>query len=150
MNWNKDKSITLSQCCVIFFGAALLALDIFSPKIAGWYGTELSAIGLKSGTVLLAVIYSGSVFAWICLWKLWELLASIKRGDVFTAENVKRMRRVSWCCVWAAAICLAGGFLSPSFILFGAAAAFMALIVRIVKNIFEQAVSMKSELDLTV
>ena len=30
------------------------------------------------------------------------------------------------------------------------AAAFMALIIRIIKNVFEQAIGMKSELDLTV
>ena len=37
----------------------------------------------------------------------------------------------------------------PLFML-AAAAAFMALIVRIVKNVFQQAIAMKSELDLTV
>ena len=36
------------------------------------------------------------------------------------------------------------------FLVMAAAAAFMALIVRIVKNVFQQAIAMKSELDLTV
>ena len=41
-------------------------------------------------------------------------------------------------------------FWSQARVLIAIAAGFMGLIVRIVKNVFEQAITMKDELDLTV
>ena len=38
----------------------------------------------------------------------------------------------------------------PPFMIIAAAAAFMMMIVRVVKNIIQQAIDMKAELDLTV
>ena len=60
------------------------------------------------------------------------------------------MRIASWACVGAAAVCLAGTFFYPGMFVPALAAAFMALIVRIVKNSFEAAIRMKDELDLTI
>ena len=60
------------------------------------------------------------------------------------------LRAVSWCCAAVAAVCLlSAGYYLP-FLVAAMAAAFMALIVRIVKNVFQQAVRMKDELDYTV
>ena len=97
-------------------------------------------------------VYVGSVFAWITLAQLWRLLGNLRQGLVFTRENVRLLRIVSWCCVGAAIVCL----LSLPWLWFlpvlvvAAAAGFMAMIVRIVKNVFQQAIAMKDELDLTV
>ena len=60
------------------------------------------------------------------------------------------LRSVSWYCIWVALICLVSCVCYVPFVFVAIAAAFMALIVRIVKNVFQQAISMKSELDLTV
>ena len=148
MNWNKDKSILLSRAFVLAFALALLALDIFCYPLARWYfGTYLPQV---VGSVV--TVYVGSVFAWITLAQLWRLLGNLRQGLVFTQENVRLLRIVSWCCVGAAIVCL----LSIPWLWFlpvlvvAAAAGFMALIVRIVKNVFQQALAMKDELDLTV
>ena len=50
----------------------------------------------------------------------------------------------------AALLCLVSALYYPSFLLITAAAGFMCLIVRVVKNVFQQAIAMKSELDLTI
>ena len=50
----------------------------------------------------------------------------------------------------AGLICLVSTVYYFPFAAVGIAACFMALIVRIVKNVFQQAIAMKSELDLTV
>lgn len=89
------------------------------------------------------------------LWMLYNLymfLARIEKEEVFTPANVLALRRISWCCTWAAALCLpVGAVLGLPFIFaIGVAAAFMALIVRVIKNAFAQAVKMKDELDYTV
>ncbi|MBR4578254.1 MAG: DUF2975 domain-containing protein [Oscillospiraceae bacterium] len=149
MNWTKDKSLLLSQGCVLLFAALLLALDVGAPWLARWLGAY-GAQEQPGAAALLVCIYAGSVFAWLCLWELWRLLGAIRRGLVFTEENVRAMRRVSWCCVGAAAVALCAALWYPSMLVICAAAGFMALIVRIVKNAFQQAMAMKDELDLTV
>ena len=65
-------------------------------------------------------------------------------------RNVKLLRQVSWCCVGAGAVCLVSCLYYLPFIAVAIAAGFMALLVRIVKNIFQQAIDMKAELDLTI
>ena len=149
MNWNKDKSIALSQICVTVFAALLAALDIGAYRFSAWF-VQVRLMRWQLRVLLMISIYSGSIFAWICLYRLWRLIANIKRGAVFVGENVTHMRAISWCCVWAAAICLASAayYLPLGFV--AIAAGFMALIVRIVKNAFQQAIAMKDELDLTI
>ncbi len=149
MNWDKDKSILLSQICTAVFAALLLALDIGCYWAVSWF---VLLRGLERGRVwyFIATVYSCSVFAWLLLWNLWGLLGSIRRGEIFTPENVRRLRAVSWCCVGAALLCMLSASYYPSFLLIAVAAGFMCLIVRVVKNVFQQAIAMKSELDLTI
>ena len=74
----------------------------------------------------------------------------IRKGEIFIRENVRRMRIISWCCACAAGVCALSALYYLPFAFVAAAAGFMALIVRIVKNAFEQAIAMKDELDLTI
>ncbi len=151
MSWNQNKSVILSKVCVIFFALLLLTLDVLGYY---WvkYLVSVSKVlgGLRDGIVMMIVLYACSVPAWMTLKSLWNILGRIGKENVFVMENVKDMRRTSWCCMIVAAICLLGSWIYPTLLVLAAAAAFMGLIVRIVKNIFEQAVSMKDELDFTV
>ena len=149
MNWSKDKSVVLSQVCVVLFALCLAALDAGSYRIALWF-TENRFFHFQRGLLLMASICLGSVFGWICLYQLWRLLTNIKRGEMFVPDNVRRMRAVSWCCAGAAAVCALSAAYYLPFIFIAVAAGFMALIVRIVKNAFQQAIAMKDELDLTI
>ncbi len=151
MNWNTDRSITLSQVCVALFALLLAALDIAAYWVVQWYLLLSRGLdGFPDEVFLLAVIYLCSVFAWILLWRLWKLLGSLKKGLVFTAENVSCLRAASWCCAAVFVICALSALHYVPFAAFSVAAGFMALIVRIIKNVFQQAVGMKSELDLTI
>ena len=96
--------------------------------------------------------YACAALAIGMLVSLYKFLRRIEKGEVFVPENVAALRRISWCCTWAAALCLpVGAVLGLPFIFaIGVAAAFMALIVRVIKNAFAQAVKMKDELDYTV
>lgn len=149
MEWTKDKSIRLSLIMVYMFAAILLALDIVAPLQVDWFTKEYTYVS-NSGVFLLLTIYSGSVAAWICLWHLRALLQNLRRGKVFVKENVRSMRIISWCCAAAALICVLSTIYCIFIFFVAIPAAFMMLIVRIVKNAFQQAIEMKSELDLTV
>ena len=149
MNWNADKSVRLSQVCVCIFAALLLALDIGCYWAVTWF-IHLRGMGAPQGLLMMVTIYLCSIFAWILLVKLWQLLWNIQSGRVFDEENVRLLRTVSHCCVGAGVICAASCWYYLPFIMVAIAAGFMALIVRIVKNVFQQAIAMKSELDFTV
>ena len=100
---------------------------------------------------LLVLGYLCAVLAFGMLFSLYKFLRRIEAGQIFVPANVTALRRISWCCVGAAVLCLPAGVgIYLPFAFLGVAAAFMALIVRVLKNAFEQAVRMKDELDLTI
>jgi len=151
MNWTAKKSIVLSQCFVLLFAVLLLALDIFCMPFV-WALFHISPV-LDHGfgpEPLIVTVYLCSIPAWVILWSLQRLLRRIRNGDVFCEENVRDMRRTSWCCMLVSVICLAAALFHPLLLLIAAAAAFIGLIVRIVRDSFRQAVAMKDELDFTV
>lgn len=146
MKWNERSSLTLSRVLVAFFALTLLVLDAL-----GWWLLPPWIIIPQHVTPVLVLLYTASIPAWGALAGLWLLLGALARGEVFTRENIRRMRFISWCCFGAGALCLPGAvFIEPVVLLAAAACGLMGLIVRIVKNVFEQAALMKDELDLTV
>ena len=146
MKWNSDKSAQLTQICLIILSVCHLALDIGAWPLCRWFG------GLRgiSPVPLCIVIYGVSLWAWPVIWHLWRLLANIRREQVFIKENYMHLFHVSWCLVGAAAVCAVGGFFYYPLFLPAVAAGFMAIILRVLKNVFQEAVEMRSELDLTV
>lgn len=150
MNWNENKSVAFSRLCTALFAVLLAAVDVG----AGWmYPVAAQLLAPGQCIALFLLFYLCSVPAWAALWGLWSLLGNLKRGRVFIPENVRQMRRVSWCCFIVSALCLTGTVtvgMPLAELVLAAAAAFMGLIVRIVKNAFEQAILMKDELDLTI
>ena len=151
MKWTKDKSIKLSIACVGAFAFILAVLDVWcllgfglSRNFPDYWGAPLIFWPFA------ATVASGSVCAWICLWDLYRLLKNLQAEQVFTEANTLLLRHISWCCAGAAVVCLLSTIYAWPFVIVAIAAAFMMLIVRIVKNCFEQAIDMKSELDLTI
>ena len=131
--WNDHKSIMLTK-----FATLAAAIGCVVMVLCGYF--------------LLGLGYCSAALALWMLYNLYMFLARIEKEEVFTPANVLALRRISWCCTWAAALCLpVGAVLGLPFIFaIGVAAAFMALIVRVIKNAFAQAVKMKDELDYTV
>lgn len=149
MEWNSDRSICLSRVCVAVFALLLAALDVGAYWFVGFF-IRLRGMSAPSGLLMMISVYLCSVFGWLVLWRLWRLLANMRLARVFVSENVAHLRVVSWCCAAVAVICLFSSAYYLPFLVAAMAAAFMALIVRIVKNVFQQALRMKDELDFTV
>ena len=150
MNWTRDKSIVLSLICVGIFSAALLALDIGVYWIARRFFVVLRGEPWQYALFTLVSVYLCSVPGWLTLRSLWRLLRNLRAGTVFTAENVRLLRTVSWCCAVAALITVLNALYYGPYLFVAVAEGFMALIVRIVKNAFQEAAVMRSELDLTI
>ncbi len=150
--WNASKSMWLSRAITVGFAVALVVVDVFGVPFVEFVSSELISVnhGLLGGYALLACLYLCSIPAYVLLYSLYRLLRNLEEEDVFIAQNVLYLRRVSWCCVAAALVCLACASVWSSLAIVALAAAFMALIVRVVKNVFEQAILMKDELDFTI
>ena len=151
MNWTHQKSGMLSKAFVYFFALLMLILDVACPWGVSFLKEHTQILDSPlEGTLLIVSVYLCSIPAWITLWSLRRILHRIQKGEVFTEANTKDMRRTSWCCMMVAAICLVSAIFFPTLSVIAAASAFMGLIVRIVRDAFRQAVSMKDELDFTV
>ncbi len=100
---------------------------------------------------VLVIGYLCGTTAIVMLLCMLRFLRRLERGEVFTEANVTELRRIGWCCGAGALLGLIlGVFIYILFLIVAGAAGFMMLIVRIVKNAFEQALRMKDELDYTV
>ena len=84
---------------------------------------------------------------------LLRLLDSLARDDVFTLDNVRRLRGISYCGFAIAVICIVAAVLVGPWPVFGgvaAVAAFLALIMRVVKNVIDAARLLKEDNDYTI
>ena len=124
------RSILLSKAMILLFALALATLDV-----AIWPLTKLFLCNLP-GFALLAT--------------MWQLLTRLGQRAVFVPENVKSLTVIQFCCFTACLICLGGTFVLPTLFILVLATAFMGLVVRIVRQVFRQAIPMQDELDLTV
>lgn len=158
--WNKEKSVLLTQAivriCYVLLGAAVIVLPFLIKEYDSYNRINmLSELGKYVMGPFYAIVPAGYV-ALICIDKL---LINIKREIVFDNKNIKLLRIISWSCFYAAIVCIISFILiSITFnygigiglILLAAGAGFMGLVVRVVKNIFEAAIKIKDENDLTI
>ena len=148
--WNESKSLTLSKTCVVVFMALLLACAILAPRfVASFVGIAASA-STAGNALFLTTIYAGCVPAAALLVCLYALLQRIGAGSVFVKENTACLRHISWCCFAGAAICIASALYYIPWLAIGVAAAFMGLIVRVIKNVVAKAVSLQDDADFTI
>ncbi len=142
--WNQKRSILLSKCCVILFAAGMAAVAVKARFLVFFLGLNTEP------EHFLITVYTGCVPASILLWNLFFLLHRIERDEVFVPRNVESLRRISWSCIAGGLICFVSGFYYIPWFVVALAAAFMGLIVRIVKNMVAQAVELKSDSDFTI
>lgn len=148
--WNGEKSIGLSKLCILLFMVLLLATVVSAPWLTHWF-VDFSQAGLEgTENYFFATIYVGFIPAAYLLNSLLLLLRRIEDGKVFTSENVERLRRISWSCFLGAGIAVISVFYYYPWFFVAVAAAFMGLIVRVVKNVVAQAVALKNEADYTI
>jgi len=100
--------------------------------------------------LFLITIYVGSLPAVALLVFLYMLLQRIGNGRVFVKENAACLRYISWCCFAGAIISLISMLYYVPWIALGIAAAFMGLVIRVIKNVFAEAIELQDDSDLTI
>lgn|GEM_PF-40628 len=148
--WDGEKSISLSKLCIRLFMGALVATVVSAPWLTRWF-LEFSRGG-ERGTegFFLATIYMGAIPAGYLLYNLFRLLHRIEAGQVFIPKNVESLRYISWSCFVGSGIALLSTVYYIPWVFLAAAAAFMGLIVRVVKNVVAQAVLLQDEVDSVI
>ena len=144
--WKPRHSITLSLVITYLSAAALLASMFFAQRLI-----EL-LLGLPPSYArgYALVFYFCCPAGWAALGSLLKILHNLRAGRVFVQQNVKLLRLLSWCFVFVALVSFASIYWLPSLLIVGIAAAFLGLILRVVKNVIAQAMQLREENDLTI
>ncbi|MBE6128215.1 MAG: DUF2975 domain-containing protein [Erysipelotrichaceae bacterium] len=153
--WSHDNSTVLSLICTRIVAAAVIVCAFFVPGIVGYYTNSQyngrEAIAPTGRMQVTAGIYICLLIALFILYMLDRLLSNIRKEEIFIPQNVSYLRGISWACFAMCVPCLlVSVYGSQIFLFIMVAAAFMGLILRVVKNVIESAVLIKEENDYTV
>ncbi len=146
--WNKDKSIILSQILIKICYLGIVVCAILAPNLVGLYEERTGVEGLY--TPLLATLMCcvpPGIIALVCLD---VLLWNIQKNRAFIEQNVKMLRAISYCCFCVAVIFIYFAVLRPFAFVIVFAAGFFGIILRVVKNCFQQAIAIREENDFTI
>lgn len=148
--WNSRKSILLSKICTLIFLAAVLIVLITAPWIMDWAVHRSISILPEHKPFFLITIYSGGVLACILLIRLYQLLHNISKEQVFVSKNIFLLRQISWVCYGGGIIAFVSAIYYQPWGFVCVAAAFVGLIIRVIKNIMQQAIMIKEENEFTI
>ena len=145
---SKNASITLSLiCCGIgFLGLIALGslLPVYLPAHGGLYGETLPVW-------FVALVYLCLIPVAVANGFLVKLLLLVRRRQVFTDGAVSCLRTISWCCFIEAGLFVVIGVLFFGIdLILAFVAGFLGLVLRVVKNVIEEAVALKAENDFTI
>ena len=140
-------SAKLTRVLTVGFCVLLLALMVLFPRLLSFYFAYLdTALRHK----VMFAFYLCCPAAWAALVSILLLMTNIIHDRVFTQKTVRFMRLLSWCCAWVAAVCLGFGFFWAPLLVFVLGAAFMTLILRVLKSVMARALALKEENELTI
>ncbi len=146
--------ISISVCITISF--VLLILLFFGPAIFNIYMTSYRGFSPEGATLIMlkkvfsCCFYPSAVFAGIILYCLLKLLFNIKNDKVFILKNARYLKTISYCLFTIGIITFIGGFFYMPFMFVSCAGLFTGMLLRVLKNVFQSAIELREENDLTI
>lgn len=145
--YTSEKSTKLTLAVTYLAAFILLFLMLFASPVAKYILGE----GAKNAFLsAVAAFYICCPAGWIALYKIRKLLKNVLSDTIFTCETARLLRHLSWCCAFVAAVCFVTTYFCHIFFTFTIGAAFMTLILRVLKNVMTKAVELKEENELTI
>ncbi len=144
---NRSAILTLWANRILM--AVVVALAFAMPALLRWYN-RIRILENGQNLALLIAFYLCVPIALFALYNLEKLLRNILAGDVFIRANVRIIRRVCGCCLLVSVICLPAAYYYAPLIFFCIVMAFLCPVVNVVRYVFDAAVSIREENDLTI
>ena len=144
---NRSAALTLWANRLLMVTVVILAFAM--PALLRWYN-RIRILNDAENLALLIAFYLCVPIALFALYNLEKLLRNILAGEVFIRPNVRIIRRVCGCCLLVSAICLPAAFYYPPLIFFCIVMAFLCPVVNVVRYVFDAAVTIREENDLTI
>ncbi|MBQ7741151.1 MAG: DUF2975 domain-containing protein [Eubacterium sp.] len=154
-----DKTTSLThaavRACYFLLGASVIAFPFLmrAQENDPYYFVMIAGHGRYLIYPFYAVVPLGYA-ALICLDKI---LTNIKKDIVFDESNVRLLNIITYMCLAASGVGLISYIIIAAIyksietvILLSFGEAFMALVVRVVRNIMKKAIEIKEENDLTI
>ena len=154
--WNSKRSIILTKFCIL----ALMLVSVIM-MFCGKYlisrfliltgGARINISNEFSFYIITFISYILGIIALLTLFCMLRFTINLEKDLVFVPQNIKWLRFISYGCLSAGLLLIITTVVYHKlFLVLSLAALFMMLIVRVIKNAFEQAIEMKEELDLTI
>lgn len=145
----ESRSIRLTAILIKVAIALCIAALFIMPYAAKMY----EAVSFQQDNVtvpLLVTFYTCAAVGFVILFVLAKLVDNIGKDQVFVEENVMLLKILSYCCFAIAVITLFFARLRILVFVITFAAAFIGLILRVIKNCFTQAIKIREENDYTI
>lgn len=149
MNYTPLKSAKLTLVIDYIFCGLLGVIMIFAYPLLDWFFHFRGDGDILKITVLVA-FYICCIPAWTALISIIKLMKNIMAENVFTENTVFLIRLLSWCCAVVSFVCFVAGFIYMPLWFVTLAAAFMMLILRVLKSVMAKATEIKNENELTI
>lgn len=154
--WNKYKSFRLTQIVIriCYFLLGIVAVTLPYMLENGFYKFDILP---QIKQYIMLPFYAVVPAGYAALFCFDKLLINIKKEKVFDKQNVRLLKIISWACFYAGCIGLASfivilikDFMFETMLVLSAGEFFMWLVVRVVKHIFETAIELQEESNLTI
>ena len=148
------RSIQFSKILtkLMFFVTGIMTF--FAPYISEKYAEYPVDIGIISGTgtfvPTLVLLYCLEALALFALFILHFLLKNIAENKVFVSQNTKHIGTLSNIFIFAAFIILIYSLFRVIFFPLAFLSFLFGVVMKVLKNVFEKAVEIKSHNDLTI
>ena len=148
LKWTPEHSLRVSRLLTAVVLALAVAALFCIPIITEWYDavSEQAPIHI----LLNVVLYVSDMLGILAVWELLRMLTNIQKEQTFVAQNVTCLRVISWCCFGVALVWIPLTYFRLLGFFVAFVAAFAGLILRVMKNLFAAAVTLREENDYTI
>ena len=151
--WNSKRSIILTKFCILVLMLASVIMMFCGKYLISRFliltgGAKIDISNEFSFYIITFISYILGILALLTLFCMLRFIVNLENDLVFVPQNIKWLRFISYGCLSAGLLLIIATVVYHKlFLVLSLAALFMMLIVRVIKNAFEQAIEMKEELD---
>ena len=147
-----NHTISATRLTLLFsrvVAVIVLALIPFLPSFLRFYAVLRNLNHNQCLAVMIGYCCCVPVIE-LALWHLDKLLRNILAEEVFTQDNVRRVRIIRWCCFAISLLCLPVACVYCPLLFVVVIMGFLSLVVTVVVRVMDAAVTIREENDLTI